>query len=62
VRLTQQELNITFTRTSVVINPKAPHNKVAYNFNERVYKVNDTVDNLAINFSLEGDYVHITSA
>ncbi len=53
---------MNFIRTLVAANPKAPHNKVAYNFNERVYKVNDTVDNLTIHFSLEVDYVHITSA
>jgi dynein intermediate chain 1 len=53
---------MTFTRTLVAVNPQAPRNKVAYDFNERVYKVNDTVDNLAIHFSLEGDYVHTTSA
>ncbi len=53
---------MNFTRTLIAVNPKAPRNKVAYDFNERVYKVNDTVDNLAIHFSLEGDYVHTTSA
>ncbi len=53
---------MNFTRTLVTVNPKAPRNKVAYDFNEQVYKVNDKVDNLAIHFSLEGDYVHTTSA
>ncbi len=61
-RLTQQELNMTVTRTLVAVNPLAPLNKVAYDFYERANKVNDAVDNLAIHFSLEGDYIHTTSA
>ncbi len=48
---------MNFTRTLVGVNPKAPRNKVAYDINERAYEVNDTVENLAIDFILEGDYV-----
>jgi hypothetical protein len=43
---------MTITRTLVAVNPQAPPNKVSYDFNERVYKVNDIVDNLSIHFSL----------
>jgi hypothetical protein len=43
---------MTITRTLVAVNPQAPPNKLAYDFNERVYKVNDIVDNLSIHFSL----------
>lgn len=46
----------------MAVNPQAPVNRVTYDFNERVHKVNDAVDNLAIHFSLEGDYIHTTSA
>jgi hypothetical protein len=52
---------MTVTRTLVAVNPQAPLNKISYDFNERVHKINDTVDNLAIHFSFEGDYVHTTS-
>lgn len=53
---------MTVTRTLVAVNPQAPLNRVNYDFYERNFKVNDTVDNLAIHFSLEGDYIHTTSA
>jgi dynein intermediate chain 1 len=53
---------MTVTRTLVAVNPQAPLNKVNYDFLERSNKINDTVDNLAIHFSLEGDYIHTTSA
>lgn len=53
---------MTVTRTLVAVNPQAPLNKVNYDFYERANKINDTVDNLAIHFSLEGDYIHTTSA
>jgi hypothetical protein len=43
---------MTITRTLVVVNLQTPPNKLVYDFNERVYKVNDTVDNLGIHFSL----------
>lgn len=60
--MTQQELNVTVTRTLVAVNPQAPINKVVYDFAERAYKLNDAVDNLAIHFSMEGDFIHTTSA
>lgn len=60
-RLTQQELNMTYTRSLVVVNPQAPKNKVLYDFNERANKVNDAIDQLAIHFCIEGDYIHTTS-
>lgn len=53
---------MTITRTLVAVNPQAPINKVVYDFYERNNKVNDAVDNLAIHFSMEGDYIHTTSA
>lgn len=53
---------MTVTRTLVAVNPQAPINKVVYDFAERAYKLNDAVDNLAIHFSMEGDFIHTTSA
>ena len=53
---------MTVTRTLVAVNPQAPPNRITYDFHERVNKVNDAADNLAIHFSLEGDYIHTTSA
>lgn len=53
---------MTVTRTLVAVNPQAPPNRAIYDFYERNYKVNDVVQNLAIHFSLEGDYIHTTSA
>lgn len=32
-RLTPQELNMTYTRSLVVVNPQAPANKITYDFN-----------------------------
>lgn len=46
----------------VAVNPQAPPNRVTYDYYERANKVNDAADNLAIHFSLEGDYIHTTSA
>lgn len=51
-RLSQQQLNMTFTRTLVAVNPQAPSNKVSYDFYDRAHKVNDAVDNLAIHFCM----------
>jgi dynein intermediate chain 1 len=53
---------MTYTRTLVAVNPQSPLNRVNYDFFDRTNKVNDTVDNLAIHFSMEGDYIHTTSA
>ena len=52
---------MTITKSLVVVNPQAEPNKLVYDFHERVNKVNNTIDQLAIHFSLEGDYIHTTS-
>lgn len=52
---------MSYTRSLVVVNPQAPSNKVMYDFHERNNKSNDTIDQLAIHFSFEGDYIHTTS-
>ena len=52
---------MTFTKSLVVVNPQAAPNKLIYDFNERGNKVNDTIDQLAIHFTLEGDYIHTSS-
>ena len=52
---------MTYTRSLVVVNPHAAVNKVTYDFNERCNKTNDSIDQLAIHFSFEGDYIHTTS-
>ena len=52
---------MTFTKSLVVVNPQAAPNKLIYDFNERSNKVNDTIDQLAIHFCLEGDFIHTSS-
>lgn len=52
---------MTITRSLVAVNPQAPANRVMYDYHERTNKVNDSVDQTAIHFSMEGDYVHTTS-
>jgi len=45
---------MTFTKSLVVVNPQAAPNKIFYDFHERTNKVNDSIDQLAIHFCLEG--------
>ena len=45
---------MTFTKSLVVVNPQAAPNKIFYDFHERTNKVNDSIDQLSIHFSLEG--------
>lgn len=52
---------MTYTRSLVVVNPQAPVNKVTYDYYERTNKTNDTIDQLEMHFSFEGDYIHTTS-
>ena len=52
---------MTFTKSLVVVNPQAPLNKIVYDFHERTNKVNDSIDQLEIHFSLEGDFIHTSS-
>lgn len=60
-RLSQQELNMTITRSLVAVNPQASPNKAMYDYNERNCKINDGIDQTAIHFSMEGNYIHTTS-
>ena len=60
-RLSQQELNMTITRSLVAVNPNAPPNKVTYDYHLRSSHINDGIDQTAIHFSMEGDYIHTTS-
>ena len=60
-RLSPAELNLTVTRSLVVSNPQAEPNKVMYDYLERKNKVNESVDQLVMHFSLEGDFIHTGS-
>jgi hypothetical protein len=59
--LSTAELNLTITRTLVVSNPQAEPNRVMYDYLERKNKGNDSVDQLIMHFSMEGDYIHTSS-
>lgn len=52
---------MTFTRTLVVSNPQAEPNRIMYDYFERKGKLNDSVDQMVMHFSLEGDYIHTAS-
>jgi hypothetical protein len=60
-RLSPAELNLTVTKTLVVVNPQAEPNKIMYDYIERKNKLNDSIDQLVTHFSLEGDYTHTSS-
>ena len=52
---------MTVTRSLVVVNPQAAPNRIIYDYHERQNKVNDSIDQLAIHLSIDGEYVHISS-
>ena len=52
---------MTVTKSLVVINPQAAPNRIIYDYHERTNKVNDSIDQLAIHLSIDGEYVHISS-
>jgi hypothetical protein len=60
-RLSPAELNLTVTKILVVSNPVAEPNRVTYDYLERKNKANDSVDQLIVHLSLEGDYIHTSS-
>ena len=51
-------MNLSINRTLVTVNPQAPPNKVMYDYLERKNKINDSIDQMVMHFSLEGDYIH----
>lgn len=62
IRLTEKELNEDMpARMLIPNNPQAPGNIVLYDYAERKYKFSDTVEQLIIHFSLEGDLIHTSS-
>ena len=52
---------MTVTRTLVVSNPQAEPNKVMYDYLERKNRENESVDQLVMHLTLEGDYIHTSS-
>ena len=52
---------MTITRSLVAVNPQAPANRVMYDYHERNNKMNDGIDQTAIHFSMDGDFIHTTS-
>jgi hypothetical protein len=57
-RLTQAELNLSVNRNLVTVNPQAPPNKIMYDYLERKNKINDSIDQMVMHVSFEGDYIH----
>ncbi len=52
---------MTYTRTLVVANPQAEANRLMYDYYERKNKINESIDQMVMHFSLEGDYIHTGS-
>jgi hypothetical protein len=61
IKLTAHELNMSVTKSLLVVNPQAHPNKVVYDYHERANKRNDSIDQLTIHFCFEGEYIHTSS-
>lgn len=57
LQLTQEEKDETVIKTLTAHNPQAPHNICQYSFKERVYKVEDQVENLHFHYMVEGNII-----
>lgn len=62
LKLTEKELNEQMpSRMLLPNNPQAGMNMAIYDYTERRFRGNDSVDQLVMHFSLEGDMIHVSS-
>ena len=58
LQLSEKELDTEHTRLMSAKDPVAPQNLIRFNFKERQYKLDATVDQTACHFEMEGNLLH----
>jgi len=58
LQLSEKELDVEHTRLMSAKDPVAPQNLIRFNFKEKQYKLDATVDQCACHFEMEGNLLH----
>lgn len=59
--LSDEALNEVFTKVITAANPNAQRNKINFDYNTGEYKLETTIDHLAVHFAMKGDLISVDS-